>query len=75
MRCQAAAAEPAVSGLTCRRRAVQQTKGGWRTQLPLSPPLIHPPKQALSLIPHVLVGGEERAAGGEEKPHPAIFHK
>ena len=32
--------------------------------------------QAARLFRHVLVGGEEIAAGcGHEKPHPAIFHK
>ena len=32
--------------------------------------------QAARLFSHVLVGGEEIAAGcGHEKPHPAVFHK
>lgn len=32
--------------------------------------------EAARLFPHMLVGGEEVAAGcGHEKPHPAIFHK
>ena len=27
------------------------------------------------LFRHILVGGEEIASGGHEKPHPSIFHK
>ncbi len=27
------------------------------------------------LFRHILVGGEEVACGGHEKPHPSIFHK
>ena len=30
---------------------------------------------AYRLFQHILVGGEEIASGGHEKPHPSIFHK